>query len=111
MWLSSILEAEASYKKLRDLGKEPKWARSVLPNSLKAEIVVTANLREWRHIFSLRCDTPAHPQMRQITIGLLHHFKKLIPLVFDDLYERHVSALVGQNTPYLPNDQVYIEDL
>jgi len=84
-WVSACNEAEANYKKLRAMGWTPQQARSVLPNSLKAEIVITANLREWRHIFSLRCVKTAHPQMREIMVPLLEELRQLIPVIFEDL--------------------------
>jgi thymidylate synthase (FAD) len=56
-----------------------------LPNSLKTEIVITANLREWRHFFKLRTALVAHPQMREITIPMLMQFKSMIPIIFDDI--------------------------
>ena len=76
---------EEAYLKLTKLGATAQEARSVLPNSLKTEIVMTMNLREWRHFFRLRCSPKAHPQMREITIPLLEEFRKLIPVVFDDI--------------------------
>ncbi len=84
VWEKAMEEAEWSYKQLRQLGASPQEARSVLPNSLKTEIVVTYNLREWRHFFSLRCSKGAHPQMRQIAIGLLDEFQRRIPIIFED---------------------------
>lgn len=57
----------------------------MLPNSLKTEVVMTANLREWRHFFRLRTAEAAHPQMREVTIPLLRRMKELIPVVFDDI--------------------------
>lgn len=63
-------------------------ARAVLPNSLKTEIVVTANLREWRNIFKLRAvgvTGKPHPQMLEVMVPLLEEVKKQIPVVFDDL--------------------------
>jgi len=85
LWLGSIFESEETYIKLLSLGWTPQQARSVLPNSTKTEIVVTANFREWRHIFKLRCDKAAHPQMREIMIPLLAECKKIIPVIFDDI--------------------------
>ena len=85
LWFSSLLDHEAQYVRLLELGWSPQQARSVLPNSLKTEIVMTANLREWRHIFSLRCSRAAHPQMREVMIPLCAEFIKQIPIVFDDL--------------------------
>lgn len=83
-WLKAMLDAERHYLKLLALGSTPQEARSVLPNSLKTEIVITYNLREWRHFFRLRCSPKAHPQMREITIPLLKEFQRLIPIIFDE---------------------------
>lgn len=85
IWNDAMLYAEEAYKKLIDLGASPQQARSVLPNSLKTEIVVTMNLREWRHFFSLRTPGNAHPQMYEIARPLLDEFKKKIPYIFDDI--------------------------
>jgi thymidylate synthase (FAD) len=57
----------------------------VLPNSLKTEIVTTANLREWRHILRLRTSKAAHPQMRQVMVPLLEELAAALPSVFEDL--------------------------
>lgn len=84
-WYKSMLEAEKGYFKLLELGAKPQEARSVLPNSLKTEIVMTANLREWRHFFKLRCDKSAHPQIREIAIPLLKELQINLPEVFDDI--------------------------
>ena len=67
------------------MGAAPQEARSILPNSLKTEIVITMNLREWRHFFRLRTSKKAHPQMRQISRMILEYFKENIPAVFDDI--------------------------
>jgi thymidylate synthase (FAD) len=80
-----MLKSEEFYKMLLDKGWTPQQTRAVLPNSLKTEIVVTANFREWRHIFKLRCSKAAHPQMREIMIPLLNECKRLIPIIFDDI--------------------------
>ncbi len=85
VWWLAMEAAEASYMKMIELGASPQIARSVLPNSLKTEIVVTMNLREWRHFFKLRSAKAAHPQMREVVIPLLKWFKKLIPVIFDDI--------------------------
>jgi thymidylate synthase (FAD) len=84
-WLSHMCACEESYLELLSIGWTPQQARSVLPNSLKTEIVMTANFREWRHVFKLRCSPSAHPQMREIMIPLLEKCKELIPVVFDDI--------------------------
>lgn len=85
VWFSSMLDHEDQYIALLDLGWTPQQARSVLPNSLKTEIVMTANLREWRHFFKLRCTPAAHPQMREIAIPMLESFRHLVPIIFDDI--------------------------
>lgn len=85
LWLHSVSVSEAIYLNMLDRGISPQIARSVLPNCLKTEIVVTANLREWRHIFKLRCAKPAHPQMREVMIPLLRQFQAAIPIIFDDI--------------------------
>ena len=78
---------EDAYNALIEAGATPQEARSVLPNSLKTEIIITYNLREWRHFFKLRCSKKAHPQMREVAIPLLKEFKKRIPIIFDDIAE------------------------
>lgn len=85
IWEKAIEEAEKAYLKLIELGATPQEARSVLPNSLKTEIVTTMNIREWRHFFKLRTSNAAHPQMREIARPLLDEFKKRIPVLFDDI--------------------------
>jgi len=85
VWLMFMIKAEESYIQLLNDGWSPQQARSVLPNSLKTEIVVTANFREWRHIFKLRTSKAAHPQMQEIMVPLLAKCKKLIPVIFDDI--------------------------
>lgn len=84
IWKTACETAEASYMKLVKLSS-PQAARSVLPNSLKAEIAITYNLREWRHFFSLRCSKDAHPQMQQVAIPLLLFLQKEFSPIFDDI--------------------------
>ena len=85
IWLETINYIEDSYNKLIALGAKPQEARSILPNSLKTEIVITMNLREWYHFFKLRTNTTAHPQMREIAMPLLKEFQKRIPIIFDGI--------------------------
>lgn len=85
-WLEACQKAEECYITMLAEGRSPQEARSVLPNSLKTEVVMTANFREWRAFFKLRADTPAHPQMRQVTKPLLEKCIELCPAVFDDLH-------------------------
>lgn len=85
LWRVSCETAEADYFDLLNDGLSPQEARAVLPNSLKTEIVITMNLREWRHFFRLRTAKAAHPQMRQIANVILQEFKKRLPVIFEDL--------------------------
>ncbi len=85
IWEKAMKEAEKAYLDLINLGASSQEARSVLPNSLKTEIVMTMNLREWRHFFKLRTSNAAHPQMREIARPLLDEFKKQVPVIFDDI--------------------------
>ncbi len=84
-FMYSCQQAEMVYRELLHAGQTPQQARSVLPNSLKTEIVMTANLREWRHIFKLRTAKSAHPQMREIMVPLLEEMKAQLPIIFDDI--------------------------
>ena len=89
VWKAAMEAAETSYFRLIELGARPEEARSVLPNSLKTEIVMTCNLREWRHVLDLRCSKGAHPQMREIMLPLLNELYEKAPVLFDDLYEKY----------------------
>ncbi|MDR1686890.1 MAG: FAD-dependent thymidylate synthase [Desulfovibrio sp.] len=86
IWLEAVQRAESAYFALRDAGAPAQQARSVLPNSLKTELAVTCNMREWRHIFELRCAPAAHPQMREIMLPLLRDMHRRVPALFADLY-------------------------
>ena len=87
VWIDTLKSIEISYFTLllKTCNWTPEQARSILPNSLKTEIVMTMNLREWRHFFKLRCSKRAHIQMRQIANMILDEFKKEIPIIFDDI--------------------------
>ncbi len=85
VWQQAMEFAEKTYNKLIEDGATPQEARSVLPNSLKTEIVVTMNLREWRHFFRLRAAKRAHPQMREIALMLLRELQRRLPIIFGDL--------------------------
>ena len=84
IWQECCLACENAYVQLISSSK-PQEARAVLPNSLKTEIAVTYNLREWRHFFKLRCAKQAHPQMQQIAIPLLIYFQQEMPCLFQDI--------------------------
>ena len=85
LWRDACGMAETFYFELLDWGCTPQEARAVLPNSLKTEVVMTANIREWRHFFKLRCSVAAHPQMREVACMLLKMCKERIPVLFDDI--------------------------
>ena len=85
IWLGAMKQAEIAYIALVKAGARPEEARGVLPNSLKTELVVTMNLREWRHFLTLRTAAAAHPQMREIATGILREFVRAIPAIFDDI--------------------------
>ena len=92
-WEDSCANSEILYMQLLEDGATAQEARSVLPNSLKTEIVVTFNMREWRHFFKLRCSAKAHPQIRQIAIPLLLEFQKCLFSLFADVeYDRSFPA-------------------
>ena len=84
-WKLACECAEERYFNLLKMGATPQQARTVLPNSLKTEITITANYREWRNFFKLRTAEAAHPQMREVAIPLLKELKTLIPIIFDDI--------------------------
>lgn len=81
-WRSAMKSAETGYMTLLDSGRSAQEARGVLPIDVKTEIVITANLREWMHIFNLRCASSAHPSMQQLMIPLREEFKKELPELF-----------------------------
>ena len=85
IWIQEMQMIEEAYNKMIELGAKPQEARTILPNSLKTEIIVTMNLREWRHFFRLRTSEQAHPQMREVAIMLLKEFRKRIDILFDDI--------------------------
>lgn len=85
LWANSCKEAENTYFKMLDWGCTPQEARAVLPHSLKTEVVMSANIREWQHVLKLRTAKAAHPQMREVMIPLLGMLKEAVPVLFDDI--------------------------
>jgi thymidylate synthase (FAD) len=88
IWENAMAEAEASYFNLLACGASPEQARCVLPNSLKTEVIMTANMREWRHFFRLRAlgeTGKPHPQMKEVAYSLLCDLQKYLPEIFEDL--------------------------
>ena len=89
IWERAMNACEDAYFDLLDYSCTPQEARSVLPNSLKTEVVMTADIREWRHFLKLRCSPAAHPQMREVALILLEKVHALIPVCFDDIWEEY----------------------
>ncbi len=86
-WEHACQVAENCYLELLARGYTPQEARAVLPNSLKTEVVMTANIREWRHFLKLRTSAAAHPQIREVATMLLIELQDLVPVLFDDIGE------------------------
>lgn len=84
-WSNHIEHCESAYRELIRLGHPPQIARSVFPNALASRVIVTGNLRNWRHFLLMRTTKESHPQMRQVTIPLLAEFRKKIPILFEDI--------------------------
>lgn len=85
LWEQAMRQVEESYFALIKEGALPQEARSVLPNSLKTEILVTMNLREWRHFLKLRTSKAAHPQMRQVAVMIYDILSEKLPIIFKDI--------------------------
>jgi len=88
IWEETMEYVEEQYMRLIRSGATAQEARTILPNSLETEIVITMNLREWRHFFKLRTSQEAHPQMREISIPILEEFKRKLPIIFDDIKKK-----------------------
>ena len=88
-WFVSVcMFSDVYYRSLIETGWKPQQARTVLTNSIKTEIVVTGNVREWRNFFKLRLDRAAHPQMRELTIPLFRSLYADIPEIWEDIADR-----------------------
>ena len=84
-WLRAITATERGYKELLEDGWRPQEARSVFPNALASKILMTANLRSWRHLFLMRTTKEAHPSYKQVTLPLLAQLQQLVPILFEDI--------------------------
>lgn len=89
-WVQAMEYIEKAYMDLIDMGVPSEIARSVLPIGLKAEINIGANLREWRHIFKMRCASAAHPMIRGVMLEALKQFYEKMPVIYEDLYEEFI---------------------
>ncbi len=105
MWTIGIRCSQNIYLKMLADGASAQEARSVLPNSLKTEVVTGANLREWHTIFGLRATNPfAHPQIRQVMIPTLLKMQGNIPLIFDDLIPEDGIFRNTDGSAFLPEN-------
>ena len=84
-WENTMKEIEIGYKKMKELGATTDMCREILPHSTAAEYTMTANIREWKHILSLRTTKHVHPSIRQVLIPLLKYFKEEMPEIFGDI--------------------------
>ena len=84
-WKNNMQEIENAYLKMKELGATTDECRLILPHSTAAEYTMTANIREWKHIFELRANNHVHPSIRQVMIPLLKYFKKEMPDIFADI--------------------------
>lgn len=84
-WKKTMEEMEKGYMKMKELGATTDMCRNLLPHSTAAEYTMTANIREWKHIFSLRANNHVHPAIRQVMIPLLKYFKEQMPEIFDEV--------------------------
>lgn len=87
-WLKAMNDMERAYMQMAEIGATPDQLRMILPHSTAASVMMKANVREWRHIFNLRCAKATHPSVRQIMLMTLNEFHNKIPVLFDDLYEQ-----------------------
>ena len=85
LWRQTMEILEKNYLQMRQNGARPEQARAILPNSLKTELFMTANLREWRHFLKLRTSKRAHPQMRQIALKIFDILNEKLPVIFSDI--------------------------
>ena len=85
VWKKTMQEIENSYLEMKKLGATTDMCRNILPHSTAAEYTMTANIREWKHIFELRANNHVHPAIRQVMIPLLKYFKEQMPDIFGDI--------------------------
>lgn len=85
LWKDTMQKVEDNYVKMKELGATTDMCRELLPHSTAAEYTMTANIREWKHILSLRANDHVHPSIRQVMIPLLKYFKEQMPEIFDEI--------------------------
>lgn len=94
IWYNTMYEIEQAYNQMANLGCKPDQLRMLLPHSTAAWVNIKANIREWRHIFGLRCAPAAHPSVRQAMLMTLKLFHERIPVLFDDLYNQYEADII-----------------
>ena len=92
-WLLCMQDAEKHYMKMCELGCRADQSRLCLPHSIKADVIMTANAREWKHIFNLRCDKAAHPDVRKVMLAALDLFHREGYATFNDLYNKFLPDI------------------
>ena len=107
-WLDAMNNAAKSYFELIALGAKPEQARTVLPNSTKTELVMTMNLREWRHFLKLRTSEAADPQIREIAEMLLAQLNDYLPVIFNDIHANLYNSELPEWPKMNPNIQTNI---
>ena len=85
VWKKTMQDIENSYLEMKKLGATTDMCRNILPHSTAAEYTMTANIREWKHIFELRANNHVHPAIRQVMIPLLKYFKEQMPDIFGEI--------------------------
>lgn len=92
LWLNEMQNIEHTYIHMTEAGCTPDQMRMILPHSTAAEVTMTANIREWKHILELRCSKGAHPAVQQVMIPLLLYFKEQMPEIFNNIdYNKEFS--------------------
>ena len=104
LWYWQMKNTEDRYLEMSAKGATPDQMRMILPHSTAAEVVMTCNIREWRHIMQLRCSNRAHPTVQQLLIPLLLKFKETMPVLFNDIEyninfpkEKYATITVREN--------------
>lgn len=92
-WYKIMSDIESAYMNMNNLCEcTPDEMRMILPHSTAAEVTMTANIREWKHILELRCSKGAHPAVQQVMIPLLLYFKEQMPEIFNNIdYNKEFS--------------------
>lgn len=107
-WLKAMNDMERAYMQMAEIGATPDQLRMILPHSTAASVILTANIREFRHIFQLRCAKQAHPSVRQIMLLTLNEFHNKIPVLFDDLFSEYKQDIIDTYSKLETNSETGI---